>query len=185
MKNLIYLFIFLTVIFTGCEDKPDLSTKPDNTKKVESIKLPAKTGTALNKVFYKEQTINGVTGGEILLDETYPGGPFGRVRVYAHIKFPPNSFTGQVTFSMTVSDDEAVLTFLPSKIFNAPALLDVSFEGIDLTGINPSTVNFYYLNDDGSTENVSRSLLVVDTNKGRLLLDDAVIPHFTRLGFAR
>lgn len=185
MKNLLYLFIFFSVIFGGCEDKPDLSTKPDNTKKVESIKLPARTGTAFNKVFYMEKTINGATGGEILLDETYPGGPFGRVRVYSHIQFPPNSFNGQVTFSMTISDDEAVLTFLPSKTFNTPALLDVSFEGLDLSTVDPATVNFYYLNDDGSTENVTRSNLTVDKNRGRLLLDDAVIPHFTRLGFAR
>ncbi|QQS37619.1 MAG: hypothetical protein IPM56_06605 [Ignavibacteriales bacterium] len=185
MKNFLFIALFLSLIIGGCEDKPELSTKPDGSNKAEWIKLPAKVNSTLEKVFYVEKSINGQTGGEILLDASYAGGPLGTVYVYSKIIFPPNSFNGTVNFTMTVSDDEAVLIFEPSMVFNLPAILDVRFEGLDLTGIDPAAVSFYYKNDDGSVEYVDRNTLTVDVRKGKLHLDDAIIPHFTRLGFTR
>lgn len=179
MKYISYLIIFLALVITGCEDKTDTSTGSIQDGQVQLLKLPGQQTFSTNKI------INGETGGELLIDTSYAGGPFGLVKIYSHIVFPAGCFQGDVDISMSIDDAEAVLTFEPSMMFDSSATLNVAFEGIDLTGVNPSTINFVYLNDDGSTKRVNRKDLKVIYGLGKILLEDAVIPHFTRLAFAR
>ena len=185
MKILSYLILFLTLIIGGCEDNSDLSTKPDRTDQIKLIELPAKENLSIESDFSVSQIINGATGGEILFESSYPGGPFGTVTIYANIVFPPNAFVGERNITMTVSDDLAVLTFSPPMVFNTPAILNVTFGGLDLADVDPANVNFIYINDDGSTIQVYSSNLSVTKQIGKINLDDAIIPHFSRLGFTR
>jgi hypothetical protein len=185
MKIINYLILFLMMILGGCQDTTDLSTKPTSTNQKKWIQLPTKQNPSLEKEFVIEQIINGEAGGEILFQTSYVGGPYDTVKIYASVVFPPNSFAGDKNITMTVSDDLAVLTFIPSMIFDTPATLNVTFEGLDLSEVNPSTVDFVYQNEDGSGEKVDRKNLNVIKGLGKLILEDAVVPHFSRLGFTR
>lgn len=179
MKFISYLIIFLALIITGCEDRTDTSIGPIQDGQIELLKLPGQQTFTTNKI------INGDTGGELLIDTSYAGGPFGLVKIYSRIVFPPGYYQGDVDISMTIDDAEAILIFEPSMMFDSSATLNISFEGLDLRGVNPSTINFVYLNDDGSTTRVNRKDLKVIYGLGKIQLEDAVIPHFTRLAFAR
>jgi hypothetical protein len=183
MKITIYFALLLTLILGGCEDKLQLSTNPE-TGNVEMIDLPSIDSTSIigstvNKI------INGELGGEVIFDTTYAGGPHDSLKIYTSIVFPPNSFEGEKNITMTIQNNQAILIFEPSMIFNIPAVLNVTFDGLDLSEVNPSTVNFVYLNDDGSTKHVNRKDLKVVKGEGRIELQEAVIPHFSRLGFTR
>lgn len=183
MKIIIYFASFLTLILWGCEDKSELSTNPD-TGNVELINLPSMDSTSING-FTVNKIINGGLGGEIIFDTTYAGGPHDSLKIYTSIVFPLNSFEGEKNITMTIQNNQAILIFEPSMVFNIPAVLNVTFVGLDLNDVNPSTVNFVYINDDGSTKHVNRKDLKVVKGEGRIELQDAVIPHFSRLAFTR
>ncbi|QQS37618.1 MAG: hypothetical protein IPM56_06600 [Ignavibacteriales bacterium] len=179
MKYFSFLIIFLALTIIGCNDNSDSLTGSDQNQPGSLLKLPGSHEFSISRL------INGDLGGELLIDTSYAGGPFDTVKIHSHIVFPPNSFDGEVNISMTIEGTQAVLVFEPSMMFDSSATLNVRFDGLDLTGVNPSTINFVYLNDDGTTNRVNRKDLKVVYGLGRIQLVDGNIPHFTRLGFTR
>ena len=68
-------------------------------------------------------------------------------------------------------------------VFNGSVVYNVTYSGIDLTGIDPKTVQFAYLASDGSVQYAANDGIVVDLATGKLQVINAKIPHFSRYGF--
>ena len=62
--------------------------------------------------------------------------------------------------------------------------MDLTYEGIDLSGINEEDVDFYYI-DNASVNflQINKSGKEFDAPNGKLTVDDAVIEHFSRFGW--
>ena len=84
---------------------------------------------------------------------------------------------------MTNDGATCVSTFGPSYVFNLSLTLNITYTGVNLSGINPSTVKFAYLATDGSVKYAANDGIVVDLATGKLQVVNAVIPHFSRYGF--
>ena len=70
-------------------------------------------------------------------------------------------------------------------VFDKPVKLNIRYTGIDLSNINPDSVDFIFQNYDGSTEQIEYTYLIVEPNEGRLELKRAKLHHFSRYGWIR
>ena len=86
---------------------------------------------------------------------------------------------------MVIDDINGTVTYSPSMNFDKPAILDLKFEGVDLTGVNRDSVDFVYIDYDGLFNPVEYKEIKVDVAKGVLELVDGLIPHFSRYGWGR
>ena len=86
---------------------------------------------------------------------------------------------------MVLEDVNGTITYSPSMNFNVPAILDLDYRGIDLTGINPDSIDFVYHNPNGNFDSAEYDEIRVNVEDGRLELKDAKIPHFSRYGYSR
>jgi hypothetical protein len=84
---------------------------------------------------------------------------------------------------MIVDDKTCTATFSPHMEFNKDVIFNATFTGIDLDGVNPATVKFAYLAEDGSVEYAANDGIIVDKSRGKLVVINARIPHFSRYGF--
>ena len=84
---------------------------------------------------------------------------------------------------MTLDNIYGGAQFLPEGEFYEPALYNVTFMGIDLTNVNPSTLDFVYINNDGTIEPIDYDNLAVDVSSGFLNVTNAKLNHFSRYGF--
>ena len=67
------------------------------------------------------------------------------------------------------------------QIFNPPAIIDITASGVDLSGVDPASVNIYYDNQEtGQWEVMESDQIVVNQNEGRIEIVGAKLPHFSR-----
>ena len=117
-------------------------------------------------------------------DELLYNNSGGGLRMNFYI--PPYSLDQDTYISMEMDNErlmgEVNLTFNPDgTVFNPPALLDIEVSGLDFTGIDPELVNIYYDNPDtGEWEIVPSKNIIIDTETGYILIDDAEFIHFSR-----
>ena len=55
--------------------------------------------------------------------------------------------------------------------------------GLDLTGVNPNTLDFVYIDAIGNMYAVDYEYVEMDLNTGMLKVKNAILPHFSRYGF--
>ena len=84
---------------------------------------------------------------------------------------------------MDIDDQTGVSTFNPHIIFNFPAVLNQTFSGLDLSGIDPNNIQLYYLDTDGSYEVMQYDQLIVDVETGTITVINGKIPHFSLYGY--
>ncbi|PKL81455.1 MAG: hypothetical protein CVV24_15165 [Ignavibacteriae bacterium HGW-Ignavibacteriae-3] len=112
----------------------------------------------------------------------------GKRTISATLRVPAGALTGQnyFLFFMYADNDKLSIKFLPSPtLFNIPCTLDLEYTGIDLRGIDPSSIRFAYLDNPASGFVTSSSRIFTDVNTGTLRVTGAVIPHFSEYGFVR
>ena len=68
-------------------------------------------------------------------------------------------------------------------VIDLPVDYTIIYEGLDLTGINPEDVDFYYFSQNGALVKAEYDRLEVNIATGRLFVLDAKLPHFSRYGF--
>jgi hypothetical protein len=95
----------------------------------------------------------------------------------------PKAFEGSEEISMILNNEIGTISFYPHMVFKRPVHLDVMYSGIDLSGINPNSVDFIFQNYDGTTEQVEFDSIEMDESTGTIELDDAELTHFSRYGF--
>jgi hypothetical protein len=67
--------------------------------------------------------------------------------------------------------------------FNQDVIYNAKFTGLNLTGIDPSSIDFVYQDESGAIEKIEYDALNIDVENGVLEIVNARIPHFSRYGF--
>jgi hypothetical protein len=184
MKRFIYLFAVLPLILVGCSNDAVVSSDPVSEKtSYKLIQLPATEGMQVNIVYSDSKNMEGSLGGILCLQGSYSGGPFGTVTVNSTLIFPAGAFNGTKTISMTADDQYCASTFLPGMSFSKFGIYNITYTGVDLTGINPSTVKFVYLKNDGALEYPLHEGITVDFTIGKISVKNVQLSHFSRYGF--
>lgn len=107
----------------------------------------------------------------------------GNVTIVSQLVFPANSFSGGKTITQTFDTETASLEFGPAMVFNVPVKYTLTVSGLDLTGINPETLDFVYVAQDGSITGVIYDSIIMDVTTGTLKVTNAQLNHFSRYGF--
>jgi hypothetical protein len=192
MKKYISISILLILLFFGCSDQTNLTgpiESPSAISEPKWISLPAVNGDgnglSINSmpVFEASRLIKGKNGGKIKINEKYNDGPLGQVKVKAQLEFIKGAFEGEKYITMKLDSEFGEATFSPHLEFAVDAVYNAEFTGLDLTGIDPESINFVYQAADGSYEYIDHSKLEIDVKKGQLKVVDAKLPHFSRYGF--
>ena len=78
-----------------------------------------------------------------------------------------------------------MVDFFPSPTtFNVPLLLDLTYEGVNLNGIDEEDIDFYYI--DGNSVDfiqINKGSKECDSQLGKLSVVNAVVGHFSRFGW--
>jgi hypothetical protein len=86
---------------------------------------------------------------------------------------------------MSIDDEFGTATFSPSGTFSKPVIYNLTIMGLDLSNVNPSKVKFVYFSADGKYYQPKYKHLFVEKQSGKLQINDAELPHFSRFGFTR
>ena len=185
MKRLNTLLLVIGLFVAGCSVNESLNGPELASSQKESIKLPAKAANSIEKISTFNKEINGVEGGRINFGFDYESVDGSTVSVSGKLTIPANAFQYTTNITIIVDSDEAVVDFYPSPVtFDIPLVLNLTFEGLDLSNINASNTDFFYVNNSASNyELVSSSLKLVDQENGKLVVTEALLPHFSRYGF--
>lgn len=207
MKNIqgriitVILTLFLaSLAFMGCDQTSPLAAN-DLNEPSASPKNELKFITwgdksqSLNKIIEKTGWISKSWGGFLMLTSNYsfwgssqtdPNLP--KISVTFYVK--PGSVSESVEISMSM-DDQIVggnidMKFGPSgTVFSPAAYLTISAENVDLAGVNPATLNIFYVNSQtGEWEPIPSDGVTVDLAAGKILVKNARIPHFSRYALA-
>ena len=84
---------------------------------------------------------------------------------------------------MTFNTGGAAMEFGPPMQFQAVVEYTYKITGIDLTGVNPNTLDFVYIDANGNMYSVEYDYVQMDQTTGMLKVVNAVLPHFSRYGF--
>ena len=183
MKQLTsFLFVALLLIL-GCEQVTEVNPPPERILNKQLVMLPSPTGPAVEDDLIVYKDIDGENGGWFSEDFTYQGGPSGTVNITSTLHFNSNSFTGTQTIAQTFNTETAAITFGPSMQFNVPVDYTLIITGLDLTNVNPNTLDFVYLDANGNMYAVDKEYVIMDENTGMLKVKNAELDHFSRYGF--
>jgi len=182
MKKLITTIAMLLLFVVGCTDQTNITSPEQSVQTQEPnwIALPQASGLQVNEVASTSKNIDGSRGGHIALNARLCN---GTVVLKSDLEFPAASFSGSVNFTVTHDPAICVSTFGPEFVFNNNLIFNISYTGLDLNGINPSTVKFAYIAANGSVQYAENDGIVVDLATGKLGVINARIPHFSRYGF--
>ena len=178
--------LFSILLIGGCNQESEI-TSPSTQPSLEKQWITLYDNDGLNDGLSIEETFtktrrnaNGDRGWNITFDHTFSSG----IRVMGDLDCHENSYDGKLTFSFTLNDNETVIDFDPSPFaFDIPVEYTIIYEGLDLTGVNPEDVDFYYVAPSGALVKAEYDRLEVNIATGRLFVLDAKLPHFSRYGF--
>jgi hypothetical protein len=183
MKQFIsFLFVTLLLIL-GCEQVTDVNEPQERILNKQLISLPTPTGLGVEDLHTEYQNINGYYGGWFGEQFSYQGGPTGTVYINSVLHFYTNSFSGTQQISQTFNTVTAAITFGPSMQFNVPVDYTLTITGLDLTGVNPNTLDFVYIDANGNMFAVQKDYVIMDLSTGMLKVKNAKLNHFSRYGF--
>lgn len=185
MKPLFTLFTILFLFLVGCSDQtsvtaPEQSTQPQ--PKLVSLPAPTAAGMSVEDLYTESMYIDGYWGGKFTEQFTYQS-TTGPVVITSQLVFPQYSFYGGKTITQTFNTETASIEFGPSMTFRAAVKYTLTVSGLDLSGINTSTLNFVYVAPDGSITGVKYDYITVDRSTNSITVVNALLDHFSRYGF--
>jgi hypothetical protein len=186
MKYLLTLGLASLMLFLGCEQvsEPTLPENHSANQQLNLISIPAPDGgLSVETLLTKYKEIDGDDGGEFRATFSYSGGPFGTVTVVSELDFDEDAFEEEEWISQTLDTDYAAMKFGPPMQFEEDVELNLVITGLDLTGVDPNTVKFVYIDEDGTVEYVNYDWINVNVSTGTIEVDDADLTHFSRYGF--
>ncbi len=119
----------------------------------------------------------------------YKGDQHGELEVKITFKVFDNTISEDAWLKLRMNDGvlsgDVDAEFQPHGItFSKPAVFNIEAKYVDLTGVNPSTVALYYVNDNGEWEKMKTEEISVKIDDGIIKIMDAEIPHFSRYAVA-
>ncbi len=186
MKNLLIFLLFSGLVFFGCNQDSEI-TSPVNTPQErvlnkQLISLPPSIGLGVETQTY-DQDIDGSNGGEFQKWYSYQNSSGGTIDQFADLDFFPGAFTGTKNISMTFNTGGAAMDFGPAMQFQVDVEYTYKITGLDLTGIDPNTLEFVYIDSNGNMYTVEYDYVEMDASIGMLKVKDAKLNHFSRYGF--
>jgi len=186
MKKLLTLSLLSFLLFFGCNQDSEVTSPVDNSdnQQLKLISLPTPSGgLSVETLMTQFKEINGDEGGKFDIKFNYEGGPFGFVKIDSKLEFLAGAFVGTADISQTHNTDFASMTFGPSMQFSARVVHSLKIEGVDLSGVNPNTLDFVYIDANGNTHAVEYEEVKMDASSGKLEVKNAELLHFSRYGF--
>lgn len=184
MRKYFYSGMIILLSFTGCMQESNITGPVNQPHTI--IMLPAKADMNIENVFSTTQTINGSAGGNIHLYNSYQNASGQTVTIDCDLTVPANNYSFSNTRNITMQvNDVAGVDFYPSMTFNQPVILNLTITGLDLTGIDPQDVGFYYVDTNGSLIPTVNDGVTADLNSGTLKVENAKLLHFSRWAYAR
>ncbi len=180
MKQLLIFLLFSALVFFGCDQESEITAPLDHQYKLVKLPLPSSGMHIYGQHEYLD--INGASGGEFYANYSYQSNT-GQVDQYSTLNFSPGAFSGTKTISQTFNTDGAAMEFGPPMQFSATVKYTYEITGVDVSGINPNTLTFVYIDANGNMYPVPYESVSMDTNTGTLKVVNAELPHFSRYGF--
>ena len=186
MKKLLALSLFSFLLFFGCNQESEITSSVNNSnnQQLKLISLPqSSSGLSVETLYTESMVINGRYGAEFTAYFSYQGGPFGQVTVESELEFDSYSFQGTVEITQTLDSEFTALKFGPSMQFNKPVKLTFKFVGLDLSNVNPKTLDFVYIDANGNMFPCDYDYIQMDASNGYIIVGNAQLNHFSRYGF--
>ncbi len=188
MRKLSYLAALLLLSYMGCMQESNINEPINAVEKSQTktiIMLPEKADISVEDVFSASQNINGVTGGVLHMVKSYQASNGQTVNIDCKLTVPANSSFGDTRNITMQIGDQAGVDFYPSMTFSQPVLLDYTITGLNLNGINPSDIKFYFVDQNGNTTPTVNNGVYVNIGSGTLTVVNVQLPHFSRWAYAR
>ena len=182
MKLITSAFLLTLLFFSGCDQVTEINAPQERVINKQLINLPQRVGLGVETITYT-QDINGANQSEFQKTYSYQNSSGGTVFQFGDLDFFPGSFTGTKTISMTFNTGGAAMEFGPAMQFQARVDYTYKITGLDLTGVNPETLDFVYIDANGNMYAVEYDYVTMDASTGMLKVVNAVLPHFSRYGF--
>ena len=176
----------LALNFVGCTNNSPIT--PEDKSELHFIPL-GNGNPSLNKIVKVSAWVTKEDGGELVLE--FKAHKKKGVQVTLVLEVPPESISEDAELTLSIDDELLIvdvdITFGPSGItFSKPALLSVDAKWLDFSEIESrKEIGFYYYNPDtGEWERIEVKNIQVNLNNGKIMVDDAKIPHFSRYAVA-
>ena len=185
-KTLSTFALLLILILFGCNQESEITspvdTGPDHQYKL--IQLPApKSGLQIETEYTVYKWIEGEEGGRFNASYSYQSNS-GQVDQYSNLRFYPRAFSyDEKRISQTFNTEGAAMKFGPSMQFGGIVELSYTIYGIDVSNLDPNTLDFVYIDANGNMVPVNYEYVTMDVNTGTLKVKNAELPHFSRYGF--
>jgi hypothetical protein len=132
-----------------------------------------------------EQVIDLSVGGDVSANFVSADGQ-KTMSATLHVPAHALSNTPNLRFHFQIDNDKLSIDFLPHPTyFDIPLSLDLEYTGVDLSGIDPKTITFAYLDTDMTSWVIPNEKIFVNKNSGTLRIVGGEIPHFSEYGFVR
>ena len=185
LKTTLILTLFIVgLLFNGCaNDNPVAlsSNQTANGKEIKFLTLIDQNSNSLSKVTNASTWISKTTGGTLHMHHIADyGSP--RPEVTVDLVVAPGAIDYSKTISMTFDDyNSTSIEFGPHGTqFSTPAILNAEAKYFDLTGFDPNSLKFFYVNENGVWEEYPFYQITVNPSTGTIKITGAVIPHFSR-----
>ena len=184
MKHLISMLFIILLFLLGCDQVTEINAPQEKILNKHIISLPksVETGLGVEDLYTETKDIDGASGGWFGESFSYQG-INGTVNINSILHFYANAFTGTQTISQTFNTETAAITFGPPMQFNVPVDYTLIITGVDLTGVNPNTLDFVYIDANGNMYAVQKDYVMMDASTGMLKVKNAKLNHFSRYGF--
>ena len=185
MIKTLFSVLLAGLLLVGCSDVNNSVSPTQNGTSAKMFHMPQAVDMSTETTFSSSRNIVGDQGGNLQLSGSYMG-TSGLVTIQATLNVSSNAYSGEKVLYVANSSAFAEIDFDPSLTFDAPVLLNATISGLDLTGVNPGSVSFQYISDDGSyMEPVSCDQVIVNVATGTLSVVNAHLSHFSRYIFTR
>jgi hypothetical protein len=194
MKTILTILLATILLHWGCDNSSDLAVNisEDNNSvsksteiNFEQIPLPTKSALWMDSLFTVSKEIDGSVGGRIIMEKYYIADDGDSIIIYADLRIPEGAFQGTKIITMTVEDEYAAIHFYPEMVFADTLRLFQSFEGLHLENYSTGTLDFVFIQDDGSIELIKRNGLQVVSSQGIVRVQNAKLLHFSKYGWVR
>jgi hypothetical protein len=186
MKRFITFKLIVLALLFGCNPDSNVTSPDDSITQplLKLIQLPTPKGLSIETLYTESKYINGYHGGYFIEQFGYQSST-GYVNIISKLVFPEYVFSGGKTITQTFNTETASLEFGPVMQFNRTVKYTLTITGLDLTGIDPETLDFVYVATDGSITGVVYDSIYMNAASGTLKVTNARLNHFSRYGFVR
>jgi len=182
MKHLTSMLFILLLFLLGCDQVTEINAPQERILNKQIISLPQPIGLGVEDLHTESKDIDGSYGGWFGESFEYQG-TNGTVYINSFLHFYADAFTGTKTITQTFNTETAAITFGPSMQFNVPVDYTLIIFGADLSGVNPNTLDFVYIDANGNMYAVQKDYVTMDLSSGMLKVKNAKLNHFSRYGF--